>query len=238
MWRKVMARPPKLRSDLELEVPRVDSTIRPPPPRANSDDLELEDDAATTVLPLRWPEPPKDLAERLQGVRTDGVGLSRSVAASARPRWGWLWRSFGVAVIVGAMLRVVPLRVHRAAKPAMTPSPAPAAAPAVRAAMLPPPVPQPPAPPPAAPPLESIAATARPAPTKPPIDISSLPKAAPISAPSRPAPKRIVKPAVRAPVPPPAPDPGTETASHVDENAYDAPPSAKCRTCDKGDNPY
>src|SRR5262245_43243932 len=105
MWRKVMARPPKLVSDFEREeAPRIDSTIRPPPlpPRANAADLDLEDDAATTVLPLRWPEPPKDLAERLQGVRTDGVGLSRSIGAAARPRWAWLWRSLGVAVILGA----------------------------------------------------------------------------------------------------------------------------------------
>jgi hypothetical protein len=244
-----MARPPKQPSDFEWEdVPRVDSTIRPPPPRANASDLDLEDDAATRVLPLRWPEPPKDLAERLQAIRTDGVGLSRSVAASARSQWAWLWRSLAVAVIVGAMLRIVPLRALRAARSSAPVRPVPAALPAARAALLPPmpapamPLPAPPAPaaplaavvsPPA--PLVATAASAAPAPSKPPIDVTSLPKAAPTSAPPRPAPRRVVKPIVRAPAP--AADPA-ETGAHIDENAYDAPPGAKCRTCEKAENPY
>src|SRR6185369_6896065 len=143
MWRKVMARPPQP-SDSEAKASRVDSTIRPPPRAIEGADLELEDDAATTVLPLRWPEPPKDLAERLNGVHTDGVGLARPISDSARPRWSWLWRSFGVAVIVGAMLRIVPLRaIQHAAKP-LARTPEPAAAMIARPA--PPPAPAPPPP--------------------------------------------------------------------------------------------
>jgi hypothetical protein len=229
MWRKVMARRPKTRSDSKAEIPRVDSTIRPPP-RAidDADDLELEDDAATTIAPLRWPEPPKDLAERLQGVRTDGVGLSRSVSASARPRWSWLWRSLGIAVIVGAMLRVVPLRPHyRTAKPAAAARPEPAVQ-VVRAAIAPPAAP-------VAPPPPSVPV----APAKPAIDVTSLPKAPPAPAAPRPAPKRIIvvnKP-VRAPALPPAAPPA-EASAAIDEDAYDAVPTPKCRTCAKTENPY
>jgi hypothetical protein len=224
MWRKVMARPPKLRSDLEAEASRADSTIRPPPPRAvEGADLELEDDAATTVLPLRWPEPPKDLAERLNGIHTDGVGLSRSVGDSARPRWSWLWRSLGFAVIVGAMLRVVPLRnIQRAARPA-----ARGLEPA--AAMVARPAPTPAPPPPA--PLVIVVPSARPPMIKG-IDVTSLPIAAPSSAAPRPAPKRVARPVVRAPVPAPHP-PAAE--SSIDEDAYDAIPGPKGP---KNENPY
>jgi hypothetical protein len=230
MWRKVMARHPKPRSDSKAEIPRVDSTIRPPP-RAidDADDLELEDDAATTIAPLRWPEPPKDLAERLQGVRTDGVGLSRSVNASARPRWSWLWRSLGVAVIVGAMLRIVPVRPHyRVARPAAAPRPEPVAV--VQRAPIPPPAA------PVAPPPPSVPV----APAKPAIDVTSLPKAAPAPAAPRPAPKRIivVNKATRAPALPPVPAPPAEASPTIDEDAYDAIPTTKCRTCAKAENPY
>ncbi len=223
-----MARPPKQPSDLDAHARRVDSTIRPPAPRANPSDLELEDDAATTVLPLRWPEPPKDLAERLQGVRTDAVGLSRSIGVAARPRRAWFLRALALAVIVGALIRVMPLRsLRHGPRLAIALRPAPAAASAL------------PAPPPllTAAPLEVILPSVRPAPTKPPIDVTSLPKAAPSSPPPRALPRRVAKPAARAPVPPP--DATEETSLHIDENAYDGPTAAKCRTCgNKNDNPY
>jgi hypothetical protein len=223
MWRKVMARPPQ-QSDSEAKASRVDSTIRPPPRAIEGADLELEDDAATTVLPLRWPEPPKDLAERLNGVHTDGVGLSRPIADSARPRWSWLWRSFGVAVIVGAMLRVAPLRTFQ-------PKPSPARAPVPAAAMIARPAPPPATAPP--PPLVIVVPSTPPAPSKPPIDVTSLPKAAPSSAPARPAPRRVVRPTVRA-APAPAPAPAAESST-IDEDAYDAIPAPKRP---KNDNPY
>jgi hypothetical protein len=231
MWRKVMARPRKRRTDFEVEAPRVDSTIRPPPRAIDEtdDDLELEDDAETTIAPLRWPEPPKDLAERLSGVRTDGVGLSRSVKASARPRWSWLWRSLGVAIILGAALRIVPLRPHyRAASPGAAPRrPEPVAV--VAHALIAPP----------AAPVEVPAPSPPPAPAKPAIDVTSLPKAAPTAAPPRPSPKRIVvaKPAART-APSPAPAPPAEPAATIDEDAYEAVPTPKCRTCAKAENPY
>jgi hypothetical protein len=194
------------------------------PPRANTADLELEDDAATTVLPLRWPEPPKDLAERLRNVPTDGVGLSRSVPASTRPRRAWLWRALALAFIVGVGLRMVPPRTFRHAATA----PVPRLQPVTPTAS--------PAPPPPAAPLETILPIARPATTKPPIDVSSLPKAAPTTAPPpRPAPRRVIKPAPRPPPPPPQPADPPAPTSHIDENAYDDAPTAKRSRLD---NPY
>jgi hypothetical protein len=210
-----MARTPRQRSDFESEVARNDSTIRPPP-RVNGQDLELEDDAATTVLPLRWPEPPKDLAERLQSVRTDGVGLSRSVGATARPQWTWFWRSLGVAVVLGALLRVVPLRGFHL-RPATLPHPAPAAAAAARVTTLPPVSPAPATTPPS--PVGEAAPSARPPVTKPPIDVTSLPKATPSNAPIRVVPRRVARPTARA-----AP--------------VDVAADARPRVDEKADNPY
>jgi hypothetical protein len=219
MWRKVMtARPPKSAREIEA-ARRAESTIRPPP------DLELEDEPATIVQPLRWPEPPKDLAERLHAVRTDGIGLSRSVVAPPRPRRGWLLRGLVVAAILGAGIRLVAVRsLHRAAKPAALARPEPVAA-VVSAAV----------PPPAARPPEVALPTPRPTSTKPPIDVTSLPKAAP-SSPTRPAPRRIVKPPARtsAPAPAPEPDPGLR----IDETSYDDASGAKGRTSAKNENPY
>jgi hypothetical protein len=216
MWRKVMtARPPKSARDIEA-ARRAESTIRPPP------DLELEDEPATIVQPLRWPEPPRDLAERLHAVQTDGIGLSRSVVAPPRPRRGWLLRGLVVAAILGAGIRLVAVRsLHRATKPAALARPEPVAA-AVSAAV--------PAPSARAP--EAALPTPRPTSTKPPIDVTSLPKAAPSSPPTRPAPRRIVKPPARTSAP--APDPGPR----IDENSYDDPAGAKERTSAKSENSY
>jgi hypothetical protein len=181
----------------EFEGPGFDRQVPKVPAVRGTEDSDLDlvdmedEDAETTIAPLRWPEPPRGLSERARGPGPDGVGLSRSVGPPSQPPHprGSSLRSILVTMLILAAGFGLVLRANRL-------SFAPAAArrpPSVPAASAPPP-------PPAAPFTTILPRVPRGA-TQPAIDISSLPKAPPIAAPPRPQPVRILRPAVRLPVP-------------------------------------
>src|SRR6266516_3207224 len=96
----------------DRQVPRL------PPVRGTEDsdvdlvDLEDEVDEATTIAPLRWPEPPRNLSERTSGAGTDGVGVSRTVGAPSHPRGSSMRRILVTTVVLAAAFGLV-LRARR-----------------------------------------------------------------------------------------------------------------------------
>lgn len=170
---------------MDRRVPKVPPVRGAEDSDVNLADVEDDDDAETTIAPLRWPEPPRTLSDRPRAAGSVSVGLSQTVGPPSYPRGSSL-RSILVALVMLAAGFGLVLRARRMSfDPAAARRPSPSVASAI-------------APPPAAP-FTAIVPSAPRVANKPAIDISSLPKAPTIPAPPRPQPARNIKPAVRAP---------------------------------------